>query len=153
MPKAYMRIPDLDDEVRDPKFRGWFRVFNYHFGPSGQSIGSHTGTTTGKQPEIKEMTMTRELDALSPVLFGRIASGRSVSEAAIFTEGLEPGSAYAMLVFYNVTFTNGQGGSSGEDVIVESVSISFDKMQYMPQAQYLARRGVAMLKGLAGWFK
>jgi type VI protein secretion system component Hcp len=156
---TYLRIPDLDGRVMSKDFKGWVKIESFSLAtPSGyQPQGSNIGSAGGgsQRQGYDRVLVLKFVDATSPILADWVATGHFLDEAVVFFEGRSPGSAMAILYLQEVHVTDmhvgGTGG--GGDTPVESVALEFQKMQFMPLAQYLGLKGVQALAGLLSWFR
>jgi type VI protein secretion system component Hcp len=152
---TYLRIPDLDGRVMSKDFKGWVKIEGLSF-DIPQRQGSHIGTAGGgsQRQGYNGVLVSKFVDATSPVFADWVATGRGLDEAVVFFEGRSPGSAMAILYLQEVRVTDMHvGGTAGGDTPVESLAFEFEKMQFMPLAQYLGLKGVQALAGLLSWFR
>jgi type VI secretion system secreted protein Hcp len=133
----FLKIEGVDGESADDKHKGEIDVLSFSWGMS-QSGSMHIsgGGGTGKV-NVQDMSVVKYLDKASTVLMQKCSTGKHFPKATLTCRkaGDKP-VEYLIVTMEEVLVTNvSAGGSRGDEVPTESVSLNFAKVKvkYTPQ--------------------
>jgi type VI secretion system secreted protein Hcp len=112
---------------------GSFEILAFSWGASSSGTAQAGGAGSGRV-NIQDVSLTKYVDALSPGLFGALATGQHFQNATItFTS--KSGTPVVRLLVEELIITSlSTGGSSGEARLTENVTINFAKVTYSVDA-------------------
>lgn len=127
----YMEIDGIKGDATQDNHADWINVNSFQFGV-GRGISTPVGGAQNREasePSISEITVTKQLDSASTLLF---------QEATVTTEGKKitidfcrtdkGGTPYLQVILTN-TLISGYSISSGGDTPSESLSLNFTKIE------------------------
>ena len=135
----FMKIGDIKGGARDKDHKGEIDVLAWSWGMS-QSGTMHAGGGGGAgKVSIQDLSFTKYLDKSSTNLMLSCCNGKHHPQATLVVRkaGENP-IEYLVITMTNVIITSlSTGGSGGEDLLTENVSLNFAqvKMQYQPQKE------------------
>jgi type VI protein secretion system component Hcp len=101
---------------------GSFEVLAFSWGASNSSTASGSGGGAGKAT-IQDVSFTKYVDAISPLLFHAVATGQHLQSATITFVG--KGAPTVTLQLTTVVVTSlSTGGSSGEARLTENITLN-----------------------------
>ncbi|MCP4408408.1 MAG: type VI secretion system tube protein Hcp [Gammaproteobacteria bacterium] len=133
----FIKIGDLEGESKDSSHAGEVEVLAWSWGMS-QSGTMHSGTGGGAgKVSVQDMSITKYVDKSSPNLYKACCNGKQFEEATLTVRkaGEQP-LEYVIIKMSPVIITNiSTGGSSGDDLITENVTLNFAQVgiSYTPQ--------------------
>ena len=134
----FLKIDSIPGESQDKKHPKEIDVLAYGWGAS-QSGSFHEGGGGGAgKASFQNFNFTKQIDASSTKLLKAVAKGQHIKEA-VFTvrkAGGEQPVEYLTITMKEVMVTSyGLTGSKGDDIVNESVSLNFAKIEfeYKPQ--------------------
>lgn len=136
----FLKIDGIEGESQKKGHEKEIDIISFNFGAS-QHGSFHTGGAGGGagKAEIRDISITKEVDRSSPKLFSACASGKHIKEVIIYSQ--KAGDDKNALVYYKikledviVSAIDNQGASHG-DAIMESVVFNTAKVtfDYQPQ--------------------
>lgn len=128
----YLKYEGIDGEATHQDHQKWIDVSSFQFGVA-RHIATPSGATSNREasePSVSEITISKMMDGASPKLFTESATGNVGKKAQIHlvTTG-SPGNTYTEYTMTNA-LVSGYSVSTGGDRPMESVSISFTKLEY-----------------------
>lgn len=145
---TFIKIGDVKGESTVKGFEDQIQVSSWNWSLS-QSGTTHTGQGGGAgKVNVHDLSFTHNVDAASPNLFAACCTGKHFDTVTL-TMRKAGGSPldYLKIVLTEVLVTNvSYGGSAGEDLVTESVSLNFAKVEfsYQPQDAKGAKKGGAV---------
>jgi len=133
----FLKVDGITGESVDDKHKGELDVLSWSWGMS-QSGTSHleSGGGSGKV-SVQNITVTKYVDAASPVLMLSCCTGEHVEQALLTVRKAgESALEYIKLTMKDVIVSSvSTGGSSGEDRLTENIALNFAefKIEYTPQ--------------------
>ena len=128
----YLKYDGIDGEATQQDHQKWIDIQSLQFG-FGRAITTPTGSTANReasQPSISEVSIVKSMDASSPKLFTEAVTGNAGKTVNIdLVSTGSPGNTYAQYTLTNA-LVSAYSVSSGGDRPVESLSISFTKMEF-----------------------
>jgi len=123
----FLQLDGIPGDSRDAQFQGATDVLAYSWGVSNTGAG---------RPSFQDLSLTKYIDATSPVLLQRAASGERIPSARLSVRkaGERP-FVYTRLCLTDVTVKSiSSGGSGGEDRLTENVSLGYRSVveSYIP---------------------
>jgi type VI secretion system secreted protein Hcp len=129
----FMDIKDLKGEAvdKDTKMAGKIRVLAWSFGMSN-SGSAHLGAGAGSgKCNVQDLSFTKYIEKSSPNLMLACCNGKHYDSAILYVRkaGEKP------LTYLTITMTDvlissvSTGGSGGEDLLTENVSLNFSKFK------------------------
>ncbi|WP_343610913.1 type VI secretion system tube protein Hcp [Novosphingobium sp.] len=136
----FLKIDGIDGESQKKGHEKEIDIISFNFG-AAQHGSFHTGGAGGGagKAEIRDISITKEVDKSSPKLFSACASGRHIPQIIIYSQ--KAGDGTNPLVYYKITLqdvivssVDNQGASHG-DAIMESIVFNTAKVtfDYQPQ--------------------
>jgi type VI secretion system secreted protein Hcp len=125
-----MKYGALDGEATATGYDKWVEVSSLQFGV-GRGISAGVGGGSKREasaPSVSEITVTKTMDAFSPLTMKEAVGGKSVEVKIDMTQTDDSGKhiAYQQYILYN-TLISGYSISSGGDRASESISLNFTK--------------------------
>lgn len=134
----FIKIADIEGSSVDKKHAKEVDVLAWSWGAS-QSGTFHAGGGGGAgKANFQDLSFTKWIDKASTKLFKAVASGQHIKEAVLTVRkaGGDNPVEYLIITMTDVMVTSySTGGSGGEDLITENVTLNFAKveMKYTPQ--------------------
>jgi type VI secretion system secreted protein Hcp len=130
-------IMDMGSDVRGesslPGYEGKIELLSFSHGVAMQMTGdiSVSERTSGK-PNHQDMTVTKYLDALSPVLNQACCEGKLFPEVEIIIGRNESGKVIELMKYTisNVLISSASVGGGGGDRPVETVTLNYNKITW-----------------------
>ena len=132
---TFAKIGDIKGESLDSKHKDEIEVLSYSWGVTGGAPGGGAGGGGGK-PTFQDLHFTHAFDRASPQLMLACATGEHIKEATIVQRKAGKTQQEFLIVKLNdVIITGVNHGSSGDQGLMEHVSVSFAKVavEYKPQ--------------------
>lgn len=128
----YMFIEGVKGDVTIKGYEEWIDVSSVQEGMSQVvDLGGATGGGAGKV-NIADTTIAKALDMTSPVLRQKITEGKSIPSVIIsmVATGSADINEYFRIDLTNVYLTSISMSASGEEVPLESMSVTFEAVQW-----------------------
>jgi type VI secretion system secreted protein Hcp len=134
----FLKIDGVEGESTDEQHQGEIEIQSFSWGMSNSSTFSGgTGGGAGKV-SMQDIHFTRRLDKASPKLMLACATGQHIPSAKLFCR--KAGADGKPVEYYTITLSDvlvssvSAGGSSGDVIPTESISLNFAKIewQYVP---------------------
>jgi type VI secretion system secreted protein Hcp len=144
----YLKMGDLKGESQVKGFEDQIQVLAWSWGMS-QSGTTHMGTGGGAgKVNVQDVSFTHYLDSSSPNLMKACCTGQHFDDATL-TMRKAGGTPldYLVIKLTEIIVTSvSTGGSGGEDLLTENVSLNFAQFQvdYQPQDAKGAKKGGAI---------
>jgi len=132
----YLKIDGIEGKVTATGHEKWIDVGSLQWGV-GRAISSSVGTSADREaskPSISEVSVTKQMDASSPLIFTEACVGKSKPiKIHLCTTGTDTIDTY-MEYELEDCMVSGYSVSSGGDRPSESISFSFTKltMKFIP---------------------
>lgn len=145
---SFLKLGDLKGESIVKGFEDQIQLLSWSWGMT-QSGTTHTGLGGGAgKVNVSDLTLTKYTDSASPNLFSACCTGKHF-ESAIITMRKSGGQPldYLKLTLTDIIVTSvSTGGSGGEDLLSENVSLNFAqfKYEYQPQDAKGGKKGGAI---------
>ena len=130
----YLKLGDIKGEVTAEGFKDQIECFSMQFG-IGRAIHTPVGAVTNREasaPSISEVTITKNLDKASILLFTESVVGKKEkalkAEITITKTGGDSLEKIAVYTLHN-TMISGYSVSTGGDRPTESLSLNFTKIE------------------------
>jgi len=128
----FLKFEGIDGESTDAEHQDWIVVESFSWSIDCPDDG--TGTA---QLEVKDLVLSKPLDKSSPKLMLHACAGTQVGDVTLaVTDPTRTPTEYYKVTFTKALVTSYQtGGSAGDPVPTESVSLNFTKItfEYHPQ--------------------
>ena len=132
----YMKVEGIDGTVTAQGHEKWIECGSFQFGV-GRAISNTIGGTSDREasrPSISEISVTKEMDKSSPLLFNEATVGKAKKvEIHMCKTGTSAIETYQEYILEDC-MVSGYSVSSGGDRPSESLSLSFAKIttKYIP---------------------
>jgi type VI secretion system secreted protein Hcp len=142
---AFLKLGDLKGESPVKGFEEQIQILAWSWGLS-QTGTTHMGTGGGAgKVNVQDLSFTHYVDTSSPPMIAACCHGTHYEEA-ILTLRKAGGEAlpYLVITLTDLIITSvSTGGSSGEDLQTENVTLNFSKFKYsyQPQDKTGAKKG------------
>lgn len=127
----FIKFDKIKGSSTDAKFKDEVEANSFQWG-AGVGVSSATGgDRTTSTPSVSEITISKQTDKASELLFKSLLKGEDVGKAVISFVAASKGEsvAYATLTIEDVIIS-GFSMSSGGDIPSESVSLNFTKFDW-----------------------
>jgi type VI secretion system secreted protein Hcp len=134
----YLKLEKVEGESQDDKHKGEIDIVSWSWGARQSGTGHLGGGAGAGKVEVQDLTITKYVDKSSPLLFFLCCRGEHVPSAVLTVRksgGAKP-LEYLKITLDKVFISAYQtGGSSGQDLITETVTLNFtkSKVEYVPQ--------------------
>ena len=128
----YMSLDGIKGSSTDEKFKEMIELNSFQWG-AGLGVGSpRGGDRTTSEPSVSEITVTKNLDKSSELIFKTLLKGDPIAKGKINFVAASKGEsvAYAVLELEKIIIS-GFSQSSGGDWPSESISLNFVKFDWM----------------------
>jgi type VI secretion system secreted protein Hcp len=134
----HLKFGSIEGESAATKHKGEIELLSWSWGASNPTTIVGEGMSAGKVA-LSDLSFTKRVDKSSPKLLGLCVTGNHVDEATLScsksTGGKTPDD-FLTIKLKEVYVSSFQiGGSSGEDVGTESVSVTYGAIDYDYKAQ------------------
>jgi type VI secretion system secreted protein Hcp len=146
---AFLHIADLKGEVQEKSHAGWIGVLSYHWEAQRPNIGMVSGTLSGDRSVLEALTITKNVDATSPVLALAVCDGRHFKGATLeLVRGADLPVTFLKITLENVVVGSYVFSGSVEHP-TETITLSFGKIAWEYTIQDPAGRPVGTVQ--KGW--
>lgn len=148
----FLKLEGITGEAQDNKHPGEIDILAWSWGAS-QSGTMHTGGGGGGgKVSIQDLSITKYIDKSSPVLMMYCSNGKQFKEGLLTVRkaGGDDPVEYLKIKMTEVIVTSySTGGSGGQDLLTENVSLNFAEVdvEYQPQKQDGSKDGGAIKYG------
>jgi type VI secretion system secreted protein Hcp len=136
----FLKLDGVKGEAQDDKHKGEIDVLAWSWGMS-QSGTMHTGGGGGGgKVSVQDLSITKYIDKSSPVLMMYCSNGKQFKDGLLTVRkaGGDKPLEYLKIKMTEVIVTAySTGGSGGQDLLTENVSLNFAEVdvEYQPQKQ------------------
>lgn len=132
----YLKIEGIAGESQKQGHTDEIELTSFQFGVS-QGGSFHKGGQGGGagKASISDITITKEVDKSSALLFQACATGRHIPSAVLYSQ--KAGGNNAPVTYYEIKMTNllvsnhSTSGSNGGDAIYETVTFNFARVDFI----------------------
>ena len=133
----FLQIAGVDGESVDAKHKGWIDIESFSWGATqAPTAAAGAGGAAGKVA-MQDIHFATSMSKASPKLFGACASGQHFKEAKLV--GVQAGKVQDEFLTFTLTDVLISGyqtsGSSGGDITMDQVSLSYAKLKVEYRAQ------------------
>ena len=127
----YIKFDKIKGSTTDAKFKDEVEANHFQWGAGVGVSNAAGGDRTTSTPSVSEITIGKQTDKASELLFKSLLKGEDVGKAVISFVAASKGEsvAYATLTLEEVIIS-GFSMSSGGDIPTESVSMNFTKFDW-----------------------
>lgn len=133
----FLKLEGIKGESTDSKHPHEIEILSYSFGVTQPGTGAQGSGHGGGRAHVQDFQITHHTDAASPTLFAMCATGKHIKEGTfIARKAGGDQQEYMTVKLTDVLISNVQnGGSGGNDIPLEQVSLNFGKIEidYKPQ--------------------
>ncbi len=131
---TYLQLEGIQGEATDEKHKNWIEIFSFSHGLVQQGSGviaSHGARVAGKV-DHHDFTITKKLDASSPLLNRNCCLGKHITKATIeVCKNTGNKEVFYKFVFENVVVSSiNIGGGQGQESPTETVSFQYAKVKW-----------------------
>jgi type VI secretion system secreted protein Hcp len=127
----FMKFGAMDGEVTALKYEKWIELQSFQWGV-GRGISAGVGGASKREasaPSVSEITVTKTMDAFSPLALQEALGGKGVTVKIELTRTDAKGNHVAFKKYVlDGTMISGYSLSSGGDRPSESISLNFSKV-------------------------
>ncbi len=143
-----LEIDGIEGESTDDRHKGAIEVQSWSWGASNPgSFGSGGGGGAGKV-SVQDFHFTHRVDAASPLLFLRCATGQHIKSAKLFVRKTGGGGEYLTYTFTDCLVSSFQDQGGGE-APTEEIALAFRRIEMEYTVQDAAGGSGRVVK--AGW--
>ena len=129
----FLKIGSLQGESQASKHKNEVELLSWSWGASNPTTVTGSGMSTGKV-SMSDITITKRVDKASPKLLELLVTGKHVSDATLYCQKSTGGKTpqdYLTIKLKEVYVSSYQtGGSSGDDLGSESVTLTYGNINY-----------------------
>jgi len=133
----FLKLEGIKGESTDSKHSNEIEILSYSFGVTQPGTGAQGSGHGGGRAHVQDFQITHHTDAASPTLFAMCATGKHIKEGTfIARKAGGDQQEYMTVKLTDVLISSVQnGGSGGNDIPLEQVSLNFGKIEidYKPQ--------------------
>lgn len=149
----FLKLRGIPGESKDSKHRDEIEVLSYSWGVSQAGVaatGAASGAAAGK-PSFQDFSFAMPVSKASPILMLHCASGRHVEDAILTLRkaGQQPLEFLVYTLSDCVVTSLQQGGSEGDEIPTDQVSINYAKIEVSYKEQ--KEDGSLGAETRAGW--
>jgi type VI secretion system secreted protein Hcp len=130
----YIKFGDVEGGVTEDKHKGWIEVNSFQFGVA-RSVSSGAGGQTREStaPSISEIVVSKVNDIASPKLYEDSLAGAFDTPVTIeMTQTTKKATETYLKIELTDCGVSSYSISSGGDAPMESLSLNFTKIEYIP---------------------
>lgn len=130
----YVKFGDVEGGVTEDKHKGWIEVNSFQFGVA-RSVSSGAGGQTREStaPSISEIVVSKVNDIASPKLYEDSLAGTFDTPVTIeMTQTTKKATETYLKIELTDCGISSYSISSGGDAPMESLSLNFTKIEYIP---------------------
>jgi type VI secretion system secreted protein Hcp len=142
-----LEIDGIEGESTDDKHPGAIEVESWSWGASNPSSIGSGGLGSGKV-SVQDFTFTHHVDAASPVLFLRCATGQHIKSAKLFVRKTGGGGEYLTYTFTDCLVSSFEDKGGGE-APTEEIALAFRRIEMEYTVQDATGAAGKVIK--AGW--
>ena len=145
---TFLKVGDVKGETQVKGFEDQIQVLAWSWGMS-QSGTTHIGAGGGAgKVNVQDLSFTHYVDSASPTLMQACCTGKHFPDATLTMRkaGGEPLPYFTVKLTDLIVTSVSGGGSSGEDLLTENVTLNFAAFEvaYQPQDSKGAKNGGAI---------
>jgi len=129
----FLKFPSIKGESLATKHKEEIELLSWSWGASNPTTIVGSGMSTGKV-SVSDLTITKRVDKASPKLLELLVTGKHVSDATLYCQkqtGDKTPQDYLTIKLKEVYVSSYQtGGSHGDDLGSESVSLTYGNINY-----------------------
>ena len=134
---SFLKLGDIKGESKDDKHAGEIDVLSWSWGISQTGTMSHGGGGGAGKANFSDLSFMHSVDKASPVLMKACATGEHIKEGTLVSRKAGKGQQEYLIVKMNEILVTSIQPSGSSELPMESVSISFSKidLEYKPQKE------------------
>jgi len=128
----FLKLTDVEGESSQKGHEGQIDLLSWSWGESNSGSSSEGGGSGSGKVNMQDFTFSMKINKASPALFKSCANGSHIKEGTLTCRraGKEP-RPYLSIKFTDCLVSSFQtGGSSGDEVPTDSISLNFSKIEY-----------------------
>lgn len=147
----FLKIDGIEGESADDKHKGEIDVESYSFGATNSGGFAYGGGGGAGKVSMQDFHFTMKINKATPKLMQHCASGKHIPKAVLTVRKAgEKQQEYMKVTFSDVLVSSYQTGGSGGDIVpTESLSLNFTKIEFEYKEQKADGTLGSALK--AGW--
>lgn len=147
----FLKLDGIKGESTDKAHKEWIDIMSFTFGVSQSGTASMGGGAGAGKASFSDLAITKRADASTPMLMLNCASGAHIKQADLVVRkaGGNQEEYYKVKMTDLLVSSFSNGGSDGDSVPLEQVSMNFSKIEfeYRPQTA----QGTLGPPSKAGW--
>ena len=145
---TFLKVGDVKGEAQVKGFEDQIQILAWSWGMS-QSGTTHIGAGGGAgKVNVQDLSFTHYVDSSSPTLMQACCTGKHFPDATLTMRkaGGDPLPYFTVKLTDLIVTSVSSGGSSGEDLLTENVTLNFAAFEvaYQPQDSKGAKKGGAI---------
>src|SRR5262245_11332810 len=128
----FLKLTDVEGESSQKGHEGQIDLLSWSWGESNSGSSSEGGGSGSGKVNMQDFNFAMKINKASPALFKFCASGTHIKEGTLTCRraGKEP-RPYLSIKFTDCLVSSFQtGGSSGDEVPTDQISLNFSKIEY-----------------------
>jgi len=143
---GFLELKGIEGEAKDDTHKGLIDIVSWNFGMTQAGSMNSAGGGGVAKVNFQDLSITKNVDKATPILMKYCASGEAIPTGKLIVrkaggEQLE----YLTMDLCNIIITSvSEGGSGGDDALVESVALNFSHVccNYVEQDNKGTGKGV-----------
>ena len=132
---VFLKLGDIKGESKDSKHAGEIDVLSWSWGLSQTGTMGHGGGGGAGKANFSDLSFMHALDKASPVLMTKCATGEHIKEGTLVSRKAGKGQQEYLIVKLNDILVTSVQPSGSSEHPMESVSITFSKIDFEYKAQ------------------
>src|SRR6516225_10102368 len=127
---AFLKLQGIEGESQNSKHKGEIEVLSFSWGISSPGSLANGGGGGAGKVTVHEFSITKMIDASSPILFHKVCQGSSIGDGLFTLVDRQTGLGFYKIKFEGVIISSVQpGANTGHSVPTESMSLNFTSVE------------------------
>lgn len=128
----FLKITGIKGESTDDKHKGEIEIESFTFGVSNTGTAGRGGGMGAGKASFQDISFSKRADAASPILMQKCATGDHIDKALLTVRKAGGGQQeYYKIILSDLMISSfSNGGSYGDSVPSESLSLNFGKIEF-----------------------
>ncbi|WP_152051599.1 Hcp family type VI secretion system effector [Tautonia marina] len=128
----FLKLDGIDGESQDDKHKNEIEVQSWSWGETNSGDASHGAGMGAGKVSMQDFHFVMQVNKSSPKLMEACATGKHIKEATLTCRKAgETAQEYLKIKFSDLLVSSYQtGGSSGDVIPVDQISLNFSKIEY-----------------------
>ena len=126
----FLKLQDIAGEAKDTGFEGQIKLHSWSWGSSNTASFGTTAGGSGGTVSLSDISIMKDYDKASPVLFQKICTGKTIDSGVITAVKSTGDTKPATFLTYTLTniYVTSQQHSASSEIPMESLSLAFEQV-------------------------